>query len=55
MTQLIGEMPQVGQKVRVLYFDIEVIEVSQMRIDVVKIIESQAENPGIQTDANSAN
>lgn len=55
VTQLIGEMPQVGQKVRVLCFDIEVIEVSQMRIDVVKIIESQTENPGVQADANSAN
>lgn len=55
VTQLIGEMPQVGQKVRVLTFDIEVIEVSQMRIDAVKIIESMPENSQHQKEAKISN
>ena len=39
VTQLIGQMPKAGQKVRVLNFALEVTRVSQMRIDAVRVQE----------------
>ena len=40
VTQLIGQMPKAGQKVQVGHLNLEVIEVSQRRIDVIKVTQT---------------